>query len=172
MKFPGISKSLSLVGSCGNKKIKWRKTYSLLTCQHRLSGQIRSRFGYFINWFLIVLLFKKVTFLQVKESKAKYPFPSWCPIGELQTTSCSEYQTGVSGTSRLQAAQRQPEPAMQPGNKEGITGIDGVCREGLWQNKVESRGLTRPCRAFHISDPGQTGLPRFAVAMAVPAQRK
>lgn len=78
----------------------------------------------------------------------------------------------VVADCRLQVAQRQPEPAMQPSNKKGITGIDGVCREGLWQNKVESRGLTRPCRAFHTSDPGQIGLPRFAVAMAVPAQRK
>lgn len=78
----------------------------------------------------------------------------------------------VEADCRFQAAQRQPEPFVQPGNKEGIIRIDGVCREGLWQNKVESRGLARPCRAFHISDPGRTGLPRFAVAMAVPAQRK
>lgn len=74
---------------------------------------------------------------------------------------------------RLQATRSQVKPSVQPGNKEGITGIDGVCREGLWQNKVESRGLARPCRAFHISDPGQTAaLPRLAVAMTVPAHRK
>lgn len=71
---------------------------------------------------------------------------------------------------RLQAARRQVKPSVQPGNKEGITGIDGVCREDLWQNKVESRGFARPCRAFHIYDPGQiAGLPTFAVATAVPA---
>lgn len=73
---------------------------------------------------------------------------------------------------RLQAAQRQPKPSVQPGNKGGITGLDELCREGLWQNKVGSRGLARSCRAFHICDPGQTGLPRFAVVLAVPAQRK
>lgn len=76
--------------------------------------------------------------------------------------------------SRLQAqaAQRQPKPLVQPGNKERIAGIGGVCRGRLWQNKVASTGLPGPCRALHIRDPGQTGLRRFAVALAVPAQRK
>ena len=152
--------------------------YFLLTCQYRLRPNQEQ--VYLLHQLLpYCWAIQKVLHISlVKNSKAKYPFPSWCPDGELQSPSCPRYQTGVSGTSsgsrlQLQAAQRQVKPSVQPGNKEGITGIDGVCREGLWQNKVESRGLSRPCRAFHIRDPGQTaGLPRFAVAMAVPAQRK
>lgn len=58
------------------------------------------------------------------------------------------------------------------GNNEGITGTDGVCREGLWQSQVEARRLARPRRAFPIRDPGRAGLPSFAVATAGPARRK
>ena len=114
----------------------------------------------------------------IQNSKAKYPFLSCAQTESFGVPPALGTRLGflapaVETDCRLQAARRRVKPSVRPGNKEGITGIDGVCREGLWQNKVESRGLARPCRAFHIRAPGQTaGLPRSVVLMAVPAQRK
>lgn len=75
MKFPSISKSLSLVGSCTIQQTNKRKT--CISCWHVSIGsdQIRSRFTYCINCFLTVGLFKKFfIFLWSRTARPSIPF--------------------------------------------------------------------------------------------------
>lgn len=153
MKFPSISKSLSLVGSCGNKKNSWRKTY----CWYVSIGyRAKSGAGLHTSTDSLLLGYSKRSsyFSRSRRATPGIPFHPDTQRESLRVphalgTRLRFLAPAVAADCRLQAAQRQRSHLCSQAIRKGLQGLMGCAEKASGRTKWDLE--TSPGHAKHFT---------------------